>query len=363
MLYLQQKFDAIMYGGVFTGYSGNSTFLYTSTNTTGDLDTNFDSNEFQTHLQVSGVQSRVLDIAEQSDGKLILVGLFTGYGGTQVSNIVRTSNLGVLDNTFQQGSGFAGSFSRICNVVAINSNDEIFVGGDYTEYSGISSNSLIKLSANGTKDNTFTSYFSAGANVLDIKIQNNKLLIGGQFVTYNSTNVRSIIRVNANGTIDSSFSGRCDFPTSVARVNSIAIQPDGKIVVVGSFDTVNTFFTRHNIVRFTSGGTIDETFVSQSWASGYTQEELSKVLLLSDGKFLVGGLKNINKLFYLDSNGSLLQTMTTSGGSINDIIKVENGSGRYLVGGSFTSITINNIVYPANNIIGIESIEGSLNTM
>ena len=350
--------DAVYYGGkLFDNYNGVGPRInYIRTNTTGTFTPSFNATGFDLFV------SEVFDIGEQSSGNVILVGGFSAYNSNSVGNIVRTTNLGVYDSSFQQGSGFSGVTNFGCRTIEIDSNDKMFVGGSFWNYSGLTSYYLIKLNSNGTIDNTFTSYFTpvaGGEFVSDIKLQNDgKLLVGGNFQTYNSTNRRGILRVNTNGTIDATFSGRCSNATNSEFVNSIAIQPDGKIVVVGRFDTVNSIFTRNNIVRFDSGGTIDNTFVSQSWASGYTADLYYKVLLLSDGKFLVGGNKGVPYLFYLDTDGSLLQTMSFGGDGCYDITELSPGSERYLVGGIFSSITINNVSFSANNIVGITRISG-----
>ena len=106
---------------------------------------------------------------------------------------------------------------------------------------------------------------------------------------------------------------------------------------------------------------MDTTFLSQTWSSGLTGE-IRSILRLDDGKFLVGvGKTNQQgKLWYINSNGELIQTIllnTVVAADTEDITETLSGSGRYLVGGNFSSVTINGVVHNANNIIGIERIE------
>jgi outer membrane biosynthesis protein TonB len=177
----------IYYGGRFDSYSGNGVINLTSTNRLGTFNSSFDSNEF------FGIDNVIpYSIDEQDKGtafsKLIVVGRFSGYGGNSVSNIVRINTDGVYDNTFTQGSGFGDGNAN--SVKVDDSDDKIFVGGSFSGYSGISSPLIIKLNVNGTKDNSFTSYFTGTFNefVNDIQQQSNgKIIVGGRFDSYDST--------------------------------------------------------------------------------------------------------------------------------------------------------------------------------
>ena len=53
--------------------------------------------------------------------------------------------------SFDIGDGF----NSVVNSVAIQSDGKILAGGSFTEFSGISQNSLIRLNSNGSKDTSF----------------------------------------------------------------------------------------------------------------------------------------------------------------------------------------------------------------
>ena len=83
-----------------------------------------------------------------------------------------------------------------------------------------------------------------------------------------------------------------DFGGTVARATAVAIQPDGKIVVVGQAQTSSTLAARLSVVRVTSGGLLDPTFgvggkVHTDFFGG--EDRANAVALQSDGKILVGG--------------------------------------------------------------------------
>ena len=63
-----------------------------------------------------------------------------------------------------------------------------------------------------------------------------KVLIGGSFTSVNGTNRNRIARLNADGSLDSSFN-----PGTGANgaVRAIVVQPDGNVLIGGNFTTVN----------------------------------------------------------------------------------------------------------------------------
>jgi uncharacterized delta-60 repeat protein len=87
--------------------------------------------------------------------------------------------------------------------------------------------------------------------------------------------VRSgIARLNADGALDTSFvpnPGIAGGPTSMsgtlAVVNAIALQPDGKVLIGGTFTNVNGQ-PRQDIARLNSDGTLDTSFVPSPGVSG-----------------------------------------------------------------------------------------------
>jgi hypothetical protein len=64
-----------------------------------------------------------------------------------------------------------------------------------------------------------------------------EILLGGQFTSVNGTNRNHVARLYADGSLDAAFDPNIG-PSSAATVNSMAVQPDGRIVVAGSFKLI-----------------------------------------------------------------------------------------------------------------------------
>ena len=131
----------------------------------------------------------------------------------------------------------------------------------------------------------------ANSTVNTIAIQpDGKILVGGNFNGIAGLGLQShssIGRINPDGTIDASFDPGCN-----ARVRTIAVQPDGKIVVGGNFSRLGGggfgWYPRAKIGRLNPDGTLDMAF-----DPGGTRNEVFgtvwALLVQPDGKILVGG--------------------------------------------------------------------------
>ena len=97
---------------------------------------------------------------------------------------------------------------------------------------------------------------------------------GGATVTRNN-----IARLETNGLLDRTL----DLGIVGSQTNTIAIQPDGKIIIAGLFTSV-LGVARNNIARLNSDGTLDTAFNPNANASIYS------IALQTDGKILVGGI-------------------------------------------------------------------------
>ncbi len=89
------------------------------------------------------------------------------------------------------------------------------------------------------------------------------IVVGSTSVTSNNTSNFALARYDANGTLDSTFGSGGKVTTDVALFNSdsangVAIQSDGKLVVVGKVNDGTDFI----IVRYLAGGLRDQTFGS-----------------------------------------------------------------------------------------------------
>jgi uncharacterized delta-60 repeat protein len=210
------------------------------------------------------------------------------------------------------------------NAIAIQPDGKIVIGGAFTGIGGTSRNRIARLNTDGSLDQTFLNGL-AGANdeVNAIVIQpNGKILIGGSFTTVNGSSRNRIARLNSDGSLDGSFnpgsgvSGGAD-----PSVYSLAVQSDGKVLIGGSFTTFDGV-SRVRIARLNANGSRDSAFDPGNGATGGDDATVYSVKVQSDGKVLIaGGFNTVNgttrnRIARLTSDGNLDTTFSPSIGVI-----------------------------------------------
>lgn len=161
-----------------------------------------------------------------------------------------------------------------------------------------------------------------------------------------ASTVFCVARLRNNGLLDTTFGSRgkrrIDFGGEDERAFAAALQPDGKLVVVGDSHVQQVAITRLN-----ANGTLDTTFSADgrkrfSWGA---VSRATGVIVLSSGKLVLGGFSgpeggNIQAA-RLNANGALDATFGTGGIATVDLGGTEFGNamarqanGRILIAGS-----------------------------
>ena len=261
----------IILGGGFTQYQGTSRNGITRINANGLLDTTFNPG--------SGVNDQINSVALQPDGKVVIGGNLTTYNGTARSGIARVNTNGSLDTTFNPGAGV----NLAIDSVSVLTNGQILIAGGFTTYNSVSRRGVARINSNGSLDTTFNPGTVSVDNLVRVAVAqpDGKVIIGGDFATFNNISRNRIARLNADGTLDTTF----DPGTGAnASVMALAIQPNGKLLVGGSFTTMNSASLPH-IVRLLPNGAVDTNFNPGTGANGNVQA----LAMQNDGKVVLGG--------------------------------------------------------------------------
>jgi uncharacterized delta-60 repeat protein len=319
-----QTDDKMLIGGYMNEYDGVKKNGFARVETNGNLDTTFNLN--------TGLNNEVNTIALQSDGKALLGGDFTTFDGVSQNKIIRINDNGTKDNLLAIGSGFNNTIENI----KVQSDGKILVAGSFTTFNGTAANSLIRLNNDGTRDNSFTIGTGFNDYVQVIILQpDGKIILGGNFTQFDGQTQNYCIRLNADGTKDSSFS----IDTALNnRVTSIVLQSDGKIILGGNFITFNGL-NQNKLVRVNPDGTKDTTYDIGSGIntsnSDASVDLVCDMELLPDGKiFISAPTSSYNNLgvgiiFRLNTNGSLDTTFiagaSIGSGRVEDIALQQDG--------------------------------------
>lgn len=231
----------ILVGGNFTLYNQQPAKHIIRLNQDGTKDASFNIG--------LGFNENVSAIALQPDGKLLVGGYFTQYNGQPQNYFIRLNSDGTKDTTYNVENIFDARITALL----LQQDGKVVVGGNFTTFGGSAQRCLARLNEDGTKDIFFTPpqteeflwpYTTKDA-ILDFATQPD-----GKIYVITSMLPR---RLNSDGTIDSTFNAGYYYS------KSIAIQDDGKILLGGTFDYLFGGF-RKGLVRLNSDGTTDANF-------------------------------------------------------------------------------------------------------
>lgn len=171
------------------------------------------------------IEAGVYALARQADGKVLVSGIFNTGRGTET--LVRLNADGSLDSTFSAAHGPV----LYANAIAALSNGRILLGGvENSDGEGF----LRRLLPDGSVDASFAES-SFGGSVYSIAVQpNGRILVGGSFQSADGASHQSLARFNSDGTLDSTFNVAVS-----GVVKAIALNSDNAIYIGGVFNAVN----------------------------------------------------------------------------------------------------------------------------
>ena len=284
-------------------------------------------------------------VAIQADGKSVVVG--TTYRNNDFSDedfvVTRYNTDGMLDNTFGNRGKVRTDFPGLAAVpssVVIQPDGKIVVaGGAFPLFTFIGNFKVARYNPNGSLDTSFgdggivTTIFPAGSYASDVALQSDGKIIaaGTVFVDFiigeSSDTDFALARYNPDGTPDATFGNNGQVATDFLGFEddafSILIQPDGKIVAVGSANDPATFYD-FAAARYLSNGAIDTTFgVAGKVRTDFGDQNFDRArsaALQPDGRIVAagfaishgGGVQNFAVARYT-SNGVLDTTFSRDG--------------------------------------------------
>jgi uncharacterized delta-60 repeat protein len=181
----------------------------------------------------------------------------------------------------------AGSSGYVKNVALMPDGRIVMVGNFYWHDNQVRS-MVTRAMPNGEMDESFVPVAFAGGAVVSVAVQpDGKILVGGSFETADLQPRLGLARLNEDGSLDTSFdigAGFAHASTINASVNFLELQPDGKVICAGSWDTVDGV-AMPLVARLTDDGSLDETFAIGTGFNGL----ISDLALQPDGMVLVSG--------------------------------------------------------------------------
>ena len=229
---------------------------------------------------------------------------------------------GNIDATFN--SSVTEGFGYV-NETVVQPDGKIIAVGLFQRANGARTNGIARFNADGSLDTSFNAGSGASAAIRAVALQSDgKIIIGGAFTVFNNQAVNRIVRLNSDGSIDSSFSLTVAFNN---QINDVLVLADGKIMVGGAFTLSST-----RLVRLNSNGTLDSAISSFN-------NNVFTIALAPDGKIVIGGQFSLPKptIARLNNDGTLDSVFSpTTGGAGSPVYKaIVQPNGKIIAAGAF----------------------------
>ena len=327
-------------GKILIAGSANGDFALARHNADGTLDTSFGSGGSVT-TNLGGIDEG-FDLALQPDGKIVMVGRSGGLTGFDFG-VVRYDADGSLDTAFGTGgvvrTDFAGG-ADYAHGVAIQADGKIVVAGQ----AGLANDNdfaLARYDGDGTLDATFGSGGTVTTNVAGVTDLGNAVALqpDGKIVVVGAVDPShtfdyhfGLARYATDGSLDTSFGQGGTIVGDLGSAAGVVVQPDGKIIAAGNgFDSGPLVTFDFVLARYDADGSRDATFGDDGRVTtdlSADQDFGEGVALQSDGKIVVVGQRTTSTVYDLaiaryDTDGSLDTSFGTGGSLSTDF----NGSG------------------------------------
>lgn len=321
--------------GHFFGYSSGTTIsrdFVARLDATGALEAGWQGCYLNDCAANNGLNSNAYAIALDSSNVPIVGGSFSGYNfgasnpaeSKYVSGIVKLTAGDVAASWVCRGGVNPGAIVR---AIAVQPDGKIIIGGNFTDYrnqGGVGSGcvagpagtqvtrSLIaRLNADGSLDTSWTAcgatagaactgtngILTTGASVRALELQpDGRVLVGGTFTQFDGATANYVLRLNADGTRDASFlSGSGPGVGPSGAVNAIELHPTGRIFLGGEFTFVNGS-TCPKVARLLEDGALDPSwtcaFASLDGSVNAVAYDTSSRRLFAGGAFTeIGGVQ------------------------------------------------------------------------
>ena len=271
-------------------------------NSDGSLDTSLNSSGKVTTAIGTGT-CKGEGVASQDDGKNVVAGYSFNAAGQCSFTVLRYDADGSLDTSFGDAGKVTtsvGGKNDSAESVAMQSDGKIVVAGNSFIDSNNNDFAVVRYNANGTVDKSFnetgkaTADFGAhdGGNSVATR-GDGRIVVAGY--TANGSKKCALACFKTNGSLDTSFNGTGKITTNFggdgnAEGQSVAVQTDGKIVVVGYATAAGV--QQFAVARYNADGTLDTSFGGTGQvvtAVGISGSNATGVALQKDGKIVVSG--------------------------------------------------------------------------
>ncbi|GEO05700.1 hypothetical protein AAE02nite_33640 [Adhaeribacter aerolatus] len=269
----------ILVGGNFTKVNGQPRPALAKLNPDGTLDNTANFPDFEGYPDlVPEIRSMLV----LPDNRVIVSGIFSKVADKARISLARLNSNGTLDESFNPAVDRGAALRMFYQPGANQNAGKIILAGTlrFTEPGGQSFYKVIsRLNPDGSLDNGFALDEKAFTSFNSLALlPDAKILLSGRL---GANDPSKLFRLDADGHIETSFN--VPLHDANERILAIAPQTDGKIIIGGSFTTVNGT-SQTNLARLHANGTVDTEFSVNLSSPAF----VSSLLTLPDNNMLLG---------------------------------------------------------------------------
>jgi hypothetical protein len=148
--------------------------------------------------------------------KLVMVGSFTNIQGASANRIVRMNEFGLIDPTFNAGTG---ANDAISNIEYDPHTDTYMIVGQFTQYNGVAVSGIARLKGDGSLDQTFNfRSLEGGVPTYAKQLSSGKIIVTGTFQKYDNVLRRGMLILESDGEAKQDYNSYGGFSGTVFNV-------------------------------------------------------------------------------------------------------------------------------------------------
>lgn len=296
------------------------------------------------------VDGPIYNLALQSDGKVVIVGNFRSVyntattGWVTMNHVARLgSDLRTLDTSYIIGSGANGVVTQITPMSS--SDDRMVLSGGFTDFNGTTCGRIVRLTATGSVDTSFTAGTGANDRIMRSKGSGSGWTIYGYFRKFSGSDRCGIATLTGDGILTSGFSSLTTSSNTTGTVYALEAQwgiNGPQLILGGDFTGVGGKF-HQNLARLNPDGSVDGSF------SSVVDGQVNAIRTMDGGQMLIAGKfgqaqgYGCTSLARLNQNGSFDTTfrpiVTKGDGTVAGLRMVDReDSGNFDIGGNFATV-------------------------
>ncbi|MFK7784832.1 MAG: T9SS type A sorting domain-containing protein [Crocinitomicaceae bacterium] len=288
---------------------------------TGQVDTTFNILDDGSYL--SNFNGDVKAVEALPSGDYFAAGFFTEYNGSPANRFVRLNNDGTIDNSFDVGAGPNGGVNGFTEL----ENGNIIVFGEFNDFNGVPTDSVVRLFPDGSVDVSFQLNTGSMKQITDVvELSNGDLIISGGIVLFGSIEY-TIIRTSPDGVINTSFA----FQPVFGSLKKLYLDALEDVYILGGFYQIAGYNKTH-LAKMDTSGVVYGAYTVDPYAS-----VVNDMIVESNGSIVVCGSGGTSGGFFKALPNGMLDVSFNfppgGGGTYSRVVKDSLGQYYFLWNG------------------------------